>query len=99
MKPVAKWLAITLGLGSLWWVTHAVAFYFFGVLAFFVTAFQATVNEITKLTPEQPAEPTIGEAAGELPRRLAEVRVYRRANPQPAQETIDLRDEAEIVLS
>ncbi|MFN2595331.1 MAG: hypothetical protein ABR579_10640 [Actinomycetota bacterium] len=92
MKSALKWLLLTLGLGSLWLVTRVVAFYFFGVLTFFATAFQATINEMTKITGVEP-EPRKRE---QLPSRLAHARGYAEKNTlvvdvePPA--TIDLRD-------
>lgn len=93
MKSALKWLLLTLGLGSIWLVTRVVAFYFFGVLSFFATAFQATINEMTKRAPSEPA-PRDRES---LPPRLASAREYARNNEitvetEPAPETIDLRD-------
>lgn len=91
MKSALKWLLLTLGLGSLWLITRVVAFYFFGVLTFFATAFQATVNEMTKLTGTEQAP-----RKRALPPRLAKAREYARKNPlvvdADVPETIDLRD-------
>ena len=52
MKSMLKWIAMTVGVGALWMVTRAVVFYFVGVIAVFATAFQATVNALTKLGGE-----------------------------------------------
>lgn len=93
MKSALKWLLLTLGLGSLWLVTRVVVFYFVGVLTFFATAFQATVNEMTKRTDTSPPERKRDE---QLPSRLAQAREYARANTLVVESeppaTIDLRD-------
>ena len=49
MKSMMKWIGMTIGVGALWMVTRAVVFYFIGVVAVFATAFQATVNALSKL--------------------------------------------------
>lgn len=49
MKSMMKWLGVTAAVGALWIVTRAVVFYFVGVVAVFATAFQATVNALSKL--------------------------------------------------
>lgn len=49
MKSVMKWIGMTVGFGALWMVTRAVVFYFVGVVAVFATAFQATVNALSRL--------------------------------------------------
>ena len=85
MKPVVKWFAITVGLGSLWWVTRVLAFYFFAMLAFFALAFQATVNELTRRIPDEPATRADGVRTAEMPRRLAEARAYGRQQ-EPSEE-------------
>lgn len=85
MRPVTRWVAVMVGLASLWWVTRAAAFYFFAVLAFFVTAFQATVNELTKRFPSEPPAPAEGEGTPRVPRRPAETRAFGRPDdPAPA---------------
>ncbi len=93
MKSALKWLLLTLGLGSLWLVTRVVVFYFVGVLTFFATAFQATVNEMTKLTGEKTPERGRDQ---KLPSRLAQAREYARSNPivieADAPAIVDLRD-------
>jgi Tfp pilus assembly protein PilV len=93
VKSALKWLLLTLGLGSLWLVTRVVAFYFVGVLTFFATAFQATINEMTKHVPSE--EPKRDRE--QLPSRLAQAREYASKNPvivdaEAAPEMIDLRD-------
>jgi hypothetical protein len=59
VKSTLKWIGMTIGVGALWMVTRAVVFYFIGVLAVFATAFQATVNALSKLgrDGEQDARP------------------------------------------
>lgn len=67
MKSVLRWSLVTLGLGALWFVTRAVVFYFLGVLTFFVTAFQATVNELSRTFP---GETSMERSTPSRPRRL-----------------------------
>lgn len=57
MKAMLKWIGVTVGLGALWMVTRAVVFYFIGVVAVFATAFQATVNALSKLGGDADATP------------------------------------------
>ena len=96
MKSALKWLLLTLGLGSVYLVTRVVAFYFCGVLAFFATAFQATINEMTKRVPEAEKAPS-----RQLPSRLAQAREYAAKNPvivdaEAPPATIDLRDNVAV---
>jgi hypothetical protein len=44
-----KWACVTIGMGAVWMVTRTVVFYFIGVVAAFATAFQATVNALSRL--------------------------------------------------
>ena len=69
MKTMMKWVGMTIGIGALWMVTRAVVFYFIGVVAVFATAFQATVNALSKL----------GGDAETTPRPAPELRVQRDA--------------------
>jgi hypothetical protein len=84
---------MTLGFGALWMVTRAVVFYFIGVMAVFATAFQATVNALSRL----------GSDAGQQEdgsRPAPELRVQRDA--RMAASLIDLTEaesQREIVLS
>ena len=69
MKSMMKWVCVTVGIGAVWMVTRAVVFYFIGVVAVFATAFQATVNALSKL----------GGEADESSRPAPELRVQRDA--------------------
>lgn len=89
MRALMRWVAVTVGLGALWMVTRAVVFYFVGVVAVFATAFQATVNALSRLgeAPDPQAEPV-----------ERELRVHRDARVTAG--LIDLTDGArESVLS
>jgi hypothetical protein len=90
VKSLLKWAGITVGIGAVWMVTRAVVFYFIGVVAVFATAFQATVNALSKLGRE-------AEESGATEREL---RVQRDA--RVASSIIDLtaaEDARESVLS
>ena len=93
MKSVIRWLLITLGLGSIFVVTRVIAVYFLGVIAFFIAAYQATVNEMTKMVTKQQNEaaPSARKVSTDLPPRLA------RARSQQASTIIDLREEVGAV--
>jgi hypothetical protein len=52
VKSILKWAGMTIGLGALWMVARTVVFYFIGVLAAFATAFQATVNALSKMASD-----------------------------------------------
>ena len=69
MKAVMKWVFVTIGLTALWLVTRAVVFYFIGVIAVFATAFQATINAVTKIGRD--------EATTDDARPAPELRVHR----------------------
>jgi hypothetical protein len=90
MKGAGKWLGITAGVGAVWYVAQAVIARFLGVLVFFITAFEASVQEIAEREREidgLKVEPS-------LPRRLAADRAYR--NSAEAQRMIDLREEINV---
>ena len=76
MKAVMKWVFVTIGLTALWMVTRAVVFYFVGVIAVFATAFQATVDALTKIG----GDATVDETARPAP----ELRVHRDARLAPS---------------
>ncbi|MCA1704938.1 MAG: hypothetical protein LC808_17410, partial [Actinobacteria bacterium] len=69
----------------------AVVVQFCGIIAFFVTAFEASVQQMTRLAENAATETPIDHG---LPRRLAADRAYRRS--EEAQLLIDLRDEATV---
>lgn len=77
MKAVMKWVALTIGLTAMWMVTRAVVFYFVGVIAVFATAFQATVNALTKMGDG-------GADEGDVSRGSHELRVHRDARLAPS---------------
>ena len=52
MKSMLKWACVTIGMGAVWMVTRTVVFYFIGVVAAFATAFQATVNALSRMGEE-----------------------------------------------
>jgi hypothetical protein len=72
VKSVTKWVCVTIGLTALWVVTRAVVFYFVGVVAVFATAFQATVNQLTRITGDS-------SDAAPTPAPPPELRVQRDA--------------------
>lgn len=91
MKAI-KWLSVTFGLGVVWYVTRAVVVQFLGILAFFVTAFEASVHELTKAAER--IEEVAEKGPRPLPRRLAADRAYRRS--EEAELLIDLREDVNV---
>lgn len=72
MKSLTKWVCLTIGLTAMWMLTRAVVFYFVGVIAVFATAFQATVEALTRIGHDaEPAQAT--------PAPPSELRVQRDA--------------------
>ena len=86
MRSVVRWLLITSGLAALLAVTRLVVFYFAGVIAFFATAFQAAVYELSK--PERTDADDRGSEERALPRRL-QAEIALRA-PLPEDLVIDV---------
>ena len=91
MKAAGKWLTVTAGLGAVWYIAQAVLARMIGIVAFFVAAFQAQVEEMSNAQAEDDLSV---ETEQPLPRRLAADRAYRKSSD--AQELIDLRDEINV---
>jgi hypothetical protein len=91
MKNAGRWLIVTAGLGTIWYFTRAVVVQFFGIIAFFVAAFEASVQQMTKVAENAATEAPVKR---QLPKRLAADRAYRES--EDAQMLIDLRDEATV---
>jgi hypothetical protein len=66
VRSVTKWVFVTIGLTALWVLTRAVVFYFVGVIAVFATAFQATVNALSRVGSDAAQEETTASHAPEL---------------------------------
>ena len=91
MKAAGKWLTVTAGVGAVWYIAQAVLARVIGIVAFFVAAFQAQVEEMSNARAEDGISVETEKA---LPRRLAADRAYRRS--ADAKELIDLRDEINV---
>ncbi|MEA2498932.1 MAG: hypothetical protein QOH26_1337 [Actinomycetota bacterium] len=89
MKAAGKWLTVTAGVGAVWYVAQAILARMIGIVAFFVAAFQAQVEEMSNAAHK--ADDLSVETEPGLPRRLAADRAYRSS--EEAQTLIDLREE------
>jgi hypothetical protein len=89
-----RWLFVASGLGVIYYVARAVVVYLLGVLAFFITAFQAAVQEIAEVAPAVIDLSDEKESSRSLPPRLAADRAYR--DSAEAQRVIDVREEVSL---
>ena len=91
MKSMLKWIGMTVGLGAMWMVTRTVVFYFIGVLAAFATAFQATVNALSKLGDDPQPERVVPELRVQRDARIASALIDLTA-AERERETVSLAD-------
>jgi flagellar biosynthesis/type III secretory pathway M-ring protein FliF/YscJ len=87
-----KWLSVACGIGAVWYVARAVVVYLVGIVAFFVAAFEASVQDITRATER--LEVATQKASRPLPRRLAADRALRKSDEPEL--LIDLREELNV---